>query len=116
MGTDVTVGYGDLEIEASDAAENTLDSRRVCSNVVMTIRMFTLVAGVVVVAGCSFSTGTSPERAGETLIEGPIGEQVGLTFVDAECAKPADRDVGTTFTCTATAPSGETATFDGISA
>ena len=37
-----------------------------------------------VLASCSFSTGTTPERAGEVLIEGAPGEQVGLVFVDAD--------------------------------
>jgi hypothetical protein len=65
-------------------------------------------------ASCSFSTGTTPEKAGEELIEGALGEQVDLVFVDADCAAPADTEVGTPFTCTAMTEAGETVTFDGV--
>jgi hypothetical protein len=68
----------------------------------------------VALASCSFSTGTTPESAGEELIEGALGEQVELVFVDADCEAPADREVGTPFTCTAMTEAGETVTFDGV--
>ncbi len=73
-----------------------------------------LTALAVALASCSFSTGTTPEQAGEDLIEGALGEQVDLAFVDADCAAPADNEVGTPFTCTAMTEAGETVTFDGV--
>ena len=74
-----------------------------------------LVAGLTaVLASCSLSSGTSPERAGEVLIEEVIGEQVGFVFADAACTAPADGEVGTPFSCTALTEAGETVTFEGV--
>jgi len=82
---------------------------------VMKSQNLALITGLAaVLASCSFSTGTTPERAGEALIEGALGEQVGLVFVDADCAAPADREVGTPFSCTAMTEAGETVTFEGV--
>lgn len=81
----------------------------------MTPRPFTLVAVLAAaLASCSFSTGTAPEKAGEELIEGALGEQVGLVFVDATCLAPADTEVGTPFTCTAMTDGGAPATFAAV--
>ncbi len=81
----------------------------------MKTRTISLMASIAaVLAGCSFSTGTTPEKAGEELIEGALGKRVDLTFVDADCEAPADREVGTPFTCTAKTEAGETVTFAGV--
>jgi hypothetical protein len=75
----------------------------------------TLIAALALaLASCSFSTGTTPEKAGEELIEGALGEHVGLLFVDANCEAPADRAVGTPFTCIARTEASETVMFDGV--
>lgn len=68
-----------------------------------------------VVAGCSFSFGgTSPESAGEELIEGELSELVGFDMTDADCAEPDEDEPGEEFTCTAMGPGGETITFEGV--
>ena len=73
-----------------------------------------IAAAAATLASCSFSTGTTPEKAGEKAIESALGEQAGLVFVDADCEAPADGEVGTPFTCTAMTEAGETVTFDGV--
>jgi hypothetical protein len=74
-----------------------------------------LIAGLVVaLASCSFSTGTTPEKAGEEVIEGALSEQGGLVYVDAKCVAPATNEVGETFTCSALTEAGETVTFEGV--
>jgi hypothetical protein len=73
-----------------------------------------IAALAVALAGCSFSTGTTPEKAGEQVIEGALSEQSGLAYVDAKCLAPAANEVGETFTCTAMTEAGETVTFDGV--
>jgi hypothetical protein len=73
-----------------------------------------IAAASVPLASCSFSIGTSPDQAGEELIEGELGEQIGLSFVDAECTEPVDEEVGTPFTCTAATDDGQTVTFAGV--
>lgn len=65
-------------------------------------------------AGCTFSTGTSPQDAAVELIEGELGDQVGMVFSSPSCTAPPDTEVGTTFTCTARNEAGDTVTFDGV--
>jgi hypothetical protein len=66
-------------------------------------------------AGCSFSTGTSPADAAVDLIEGPLSEQSGLAYIGVECTEPAANEPGETFTCTATATEGgPVVMFDGL--
>lgn len=71
-------------------------------------------AALVALAGCSFSTGSSPGEAALELIEGPLGEQNGLVYRDAECAEPAADAVGDTFACTATTDDGAAVEFTGV--
>jgi hypothetical protein len=64
-----------------------------------------IAAGLAVfgVAACSPDEGDFASDA-EGFIEeedGPVAEQTGLTFTDAECEEPESTDVGSTFTCTA---------------
>lgn len=63
------------------------------------MRHFWLCTGAaLLVAGCSFSTGTSPGDAAVELIEGPLGEQNGLEYIGVECVEPAANEPGETFT------------------
>ncbi|MEM7274346.1 MAG: hypothetical protein AAF547_14780 [Actinomycetota bacterium] len=70
--------------------------------------MIGLVAGAVILAGCSasFSFGGTGDDdyldAGTELIEGQLADQIGLGALDAECTG-ADLEAGDTFTCTAQA-------------
>jgi hypothetical protein len=73
-----------------------------------------MVMVAVALVGCSFSTGTTPQAAGEKLIEGVLGEQSGLVYLDATCLAPAANEVGETFTCTATTDDGAAVTFQGV--
>ena len=72
-------------------------------------------AAAFVVAGCSFSTGTSPADAAVELIEGPLGLQGGLEYTDVECTEPVANEPGETFTCSArTIEGGAVVTFEGL--
>ena len=73
-----------------------------------------IAALAVALASCSFSTGTTPENAGEEVIEGALSEQSGLVYVDAKCVAPAANEVGETFTCTAMTDDGVAVTFQGV--
>ena len=65
-------------------------------------------------AACSFSTGTTPAGTAETLIEGVLGEQAGMTFTGADCEAPADGNVGTPFECRAVNSDGGVIMFDAV--
>ncbi len=67
-----------------------------------------------VLGACSFSTGTTPDRSAEKLIEGVLGEQAGMTFTEAACVAPADKEIGTTYDCTAVNADGAAVTFDAV--
>lgn len=54
------------------------------------------------------------EDAAQEFIENDeedVAQQLGVTFDDASCDAPADREVGTTFACTATGSDGATYNF-----
>lgn len=54
--------------------------------------------------------GNATETA-EAVIETEISENVGLGNLEATCEEPLDREVGTTYGCTATTTDGQTLTF-----
>lgn len=58
-------------------------------------------------AGCSFSVGETPEGVAEKLIEEKLATQLGVGEITATCEAPANRDAGTTFTCTSPTELGE---------
>jgi len=60
-----------------------------------------------VLTGCTFSIGESPESVAEELIEGELADQRGITGVIASYEAPPNRDDGTTFTCTAQSDRGD---------
>jgi len=71
------------------------------------------VVGLVGVAACSPDTSDFKDEA-ESFIEdddGDVAQQTGLTFDNAECEEPANKDVNSTFNCTATASDGTTISF-----
>jgi hypothetical protein len=81
----------------------------------MKTSLFLSTVAAFLVAGCSFSTGTSPADAAVELIKGPLGLQGGWTYTDVECTEPAANEPGETFTCTArTMEGGAVVTFDGL--
>lgn len=57
--------------------------------------------------------GEALEDAAVDLIEGALGEQLGLTL-DATCPAVEDPEVGTSFTCTAVTADGRTVFVDGL--
>ncbi|MGI9053006.1 MAG: hypothetical protein ACR2HQ_10210 [Ilumatobacteraceae bacterium] len=71
------------------------------------------IVGVVSLAACSPDTADFKGKAEELIEDDEQTAQNfgGLTFDDATCAEPANKDVNTTYTCTATASDGTTASF-----
>lgn len=55
------------------------------------------VALTLALSACSI--GDTPEGVAKDLIEGKLADELGLGEITATCEKPANRDVGTTFTC-----------------
>jgi len=65
-------------------------------------RSLLLCAVAALSAGCSFTTGSqSPGDAAVELIEGELGAQSGLEYVDIDCTEPAENEIGAMFACTA---------------
>lgn len=73
-----------------------------------------LAISTVVLASCTFSTGSSVEETGVELIEGDLAEQSGLVYLDAACVEPASEEVGEAFTCTAITDDGAAVEFIGV--
>ncbi|MGH9272086.1 MAG: hypothetical protein ACRDZ2_12510 [Ilumatobacteraceae bacterium] len=78
-------------------------------------RLLKLAAGsfLLAVAGCGLGSANFKDSAESTIEDDDrMGENFGgVTFDDAECEDPANDDVDTTFTCTATASDGTPANF-----
>jgi hypothetical protein len=55
---------------------------------------------------------TNYDRVARILIEGQLASSLGVDSLTATCEQPASADVGTTFTCTADLPSGDTVAVD----
>ncbi|MGK0273982.1 MAG: hypothetical protein ACI9N0_000355 [Ilumatobacter sp.] len=86
-----------------------------CLTVQMKRSLILCTTAALLVAGCSFSTGTSPADAAVDLIEGPLSEQSGLKYTGVTCTEPAANEPGETFTCKATAAAGgPVVMFDGL--
>lgn len=69
-------------------------------------------AMALVLVGCSHSATDYRDAAKKAISSKDAETQLGEKFNDIECETPASKDVGTTFTCTATgATSGKTWTF-----
>lgn len=64
-------------------------------------------AGALALAACG---GDATETA-EAVIETEIAEQMGLGELTATCEEPPNRDIGTTYDCTATTADGQTVTL-----
>jgi hypothetical protein len=68
-------------------------------------------AAAVLLAACSPDK-TDFRDAASGVIEGDLADNLSIDQLDATCDDPSSRDVGTTFTCTATTPQGEELTFN----
>ena len=85
----------------------TMRSMKILASSVLS-RPLLLAAGLVVLlAGCTFSIGDTPDGVAVELIEGELADQLGITGMVATCHEPPNRDVGTTFSCIAQSDSGE---------
>lgn len=76
-------------------------------------RLVPLVAAMslsVALSGCGGDAGES----GETVIEGPLAEEIGLGDLDATCEQPDELAEGETFDCTATTSDGEIIEFEAL--
>ena len=65
------------------------------------------------VAACSPNTADFKDEA-EGFIEdddGQVAQQLSLTFDNASCEEPSNKDVGTTYSCTAVGSDGQTYSF-----
>lgn len=69
------------------------------------------VVGLMVLAGCSTSTGDFKDEAEKFLESKDLAEEAGYTFRDARCETPASTSVGTQFACGATDNDGDDWTF-----
>ena len=65
---------------------------------------------LVIVASCSAST-TNYQEAATKVIQGQLQDELGMGELDATCEEPTSNDVGTTFSCTADTPKGDTITL-----
>lgn len=100
-----------------DTGTFTMSLRRICdTSPVITARSRTrsllvalLVSGVVAVAAC----GGSASESGVEVIEGELGDEIGLGELDATCGDPDALSEGETFTCTATTGDDQTIEFLG---
>lgn len=55
---------------------------------------------------------TNYDRVAKILIEGQLASSLGVDSLTATCEEPSSQEVGSTFTCTADLPSGDTVTVD----
>ncbi len=72
------------------------------------------IAALIALGSCTRTA--SFEESAENFLEDDdeeVATALGLTFDDASCQEPVDKEVGTTFTCTAVASDGVTYTFVG---
>jgi len=67
--------------------------------------------GLLVLAGCSTTTGDFKDEAEKFLESTDLAEEAGYTFRNARCEKPASTSVGTQFACGATDNDGDDWTF-----
>jgi hypothetical protein len=65
---------------------------------------------LVLASGC----GGSAAKSGETVIEGPLADEIGLGELTATCSEPDDLEEGQTFGCTAETGDGRTITFEAV--
>jgi len=70
-----------------------------------------VVSSVLGLAACFTST-VDYQRDAEAYIDGTVAEAVGASFVQVECERPIDQNVGTRFECTALDDSNGTWVFD----
>jgi ABC-type glycerol-3-phosphate transport system substrate-binding protein len=74
--------------------------------------MMAMLAGVALLAACSADETDFKDSAEKFIQSDTVEQQLGTTFTDAECTKPAKVEAGETFTCTAKDSTGATWTFD----
>ena len=75
-------------------------------------RALVLACSALMLAGCFTTTGDFKENAEEFIVENEdLAEAIGVGFTSATCQEPANRDVGTTFLCSATDDLGRTWEF-----
>lgn len=69
------------------------------------------VVGLLVLAGCSTTTGDFKGEAEKFLESTDLADEAGYTYRDARCETPASTSVGTQFACGATDNDGDDWTF-----
>ena len=76
-------------------------------------RLLWFVAGTLLLTGC-FTTTTDfqNDAANFILTNDAMHEDLGVGFVSADCEEPENRDIGTTFLCTAVDDGGELWEFE----
>ncbi len=74
--------------------------------------LFAALAGAALLVSCSADTADFQKSAEKFIESDTVGKQVGTTFTNAQCTKPAKVEAGATFTCTAKSADEMFWTFD----